>query len=132
MRICIVDDDPTASALLDDLLEDHGERVLLRDGTEAVTAHVKALDEGQPFDVFILDIIMPGMGGLEALKRIRDEENRRELPENKRACVVMLTNVRDELPRQKALGEFGADAFLFKPIDAAALKSTLDDLGFPA
>jgi DNA-binding NtrC family response regulator len=66
-RILIVDDDPDICFVLTRLLERHGHEA------SAVLNARKALDslESSPFDIAIIDIIMPDMDGIELIMKIR-------------------------------------------------------------
>jgi len=66
-------------------------------------------------DVVLLDVVMPGMDGFEVCRRLKDDEHLRQIP------VVFLTALRsDRDSRLKAI-EVGAEGFLTKPIEEAAL-----------
>ncbi|MFA7216415.1 MAG: response regulator [Candidatus Paceibacterota bacterium] len=70
----------------------------------AVSSSINALDKlraGEKYDVILLDIIMPGMDGMELLENIRKEKL---CPE---ATIIMLTNQPDEVDRAKELGVSG-------------------------
>lgn len=67
LRILIVDDDEVVAQSIARLLEGQGHQVnLAKDGETALWRYCK-----QPFDLVLSDIIMPGMGGIELLKRLR-------------------------------------------------------------
>ena len=86
------------------------------DGEEAVALFQKH----QP-DVLFLDITMPGIDGIEALKRIREI--------NANALVVMISADRQKSTKEKVLS-LGASAIISKPIDEEEFRSTLLKLVF--
>jgi two-component system response regulator MprA len=102
MRVLVVDDDP---AVLDSL-----ELVLQLDGFDVATASdgreaMRALALQRP-DAVLLDVLMPGLDGLEVCRRMRDTGDR--------TPVLMLT-ARDEVRERVAGLEAGADDYLAKP-----------------
>lgn len=86
------------------------------DGEEAVALFQKH----QP-DVLFLDITMPGIDGIEALKRIREI--------NANALVVMISADRQKSTKEKVLS-LGASAIISKPIDEEEFRTTLLKLVF--
>ena len=69
-----------------------------------VSSSVNALDKlrtGEVYDIIVLDIIMPGMDGIELLENIRKEKLCHE------AIIIMLTNQPDEIDKAKELGVAG-------------------------
>ncbi len=110
-RVLIIDDDLRLHELLATYLGQNGfavERAL--DGPAGLTKL-----EGGAFDAVLLDVMMPGMDGLEVCKRIR---RRWDVP------VLMLTARGDETDRIVGL-EIGADDYLPKPFNPRELLARL-------
>jgi len=102
MKILVVDDERAVRESLRRALELEGYDVeLAGDGLEGLTR----VEESQP-DVLILDVLMPGMDGLEMCRRLRRGGNR--LP------VLMLT-ARDAVENRVAGLDAGADDYVTKP-----------------
>jgi two-component system OmpR family response regulator len=89
------------------------------DVTEASdgTAGLAAVREGD-FDALVLDVMMPGMNGLEVLRLVRSEEGLLELP------VVVLT-AKAGAAAERESWDAGATAYLTKPFTGTALAATL-------
>ena len=113
-RILAVDDSETH---LQGLTE-----ALRRDSYHVVTAHSgeEALEllALQPVDCILLDLIMPGMGGLETCRRLKASADLREVP------VVMLTGTDDYATMIEALAA-GADDFISKSGDFTVLQARI-------
>lgn len=106
-KILLVDDDTVLTGLLAEYLETEGcEIVQVHNGADAV----KSAHEGK-FDIVVLDIMMPKLNGIEALKQIRTSS---VVP------VIMLTARGDDLDRILGL-ELGADDYLPKPCNPREL-----------
>ena len=76
LSVAVVDDEPGQRRLLREALEDAGYHVLeASDGESAI-----ALANGNSLDAMILDVRMPGMGGLEALKIIKSSMLKNSIP----------------------------------------------------
>ena len=108
MRVLIVEDDETMSALLARALREEGEAVVVeRDGIAAVE-----IARSHPFDVIILDVMLPGLDGFGVVHRLRQ-----------RGCqipILMLT-ARDT-DRDVVHGlNAGADDYLTKPFSLDVL-----------
>jgi len=115
MRILVVDDDPSvAEVLAASVRADHHEALVALDAAEALN-----ILESVPIDGVVLDIVMPDMGGLAALSRIRSRHPM--LP------VVMLSGHADDELVREALA-LGAIEVLRKPVALANLVNTLTRL----
>jgi DNA-binding response OmpR family regulator len=110
-KVLIIDDDARLFELLGEYLGENGfEAVHARSGV----AGLGELERGA-FDAVLLDIMMPGMDGLEVLRRIRIKN---------RIPVIMLTAKGDETDRVVGL-ELGADDYLPKPFGPRELLARL-------
>lgn len=109
-RILVVDDEPDISALVAYQLARESYRVrTAASGTEALTA----IEREVP-DLVILDLMLPGMSGLEVLAEIRRREEVASLP------VILLTARREEVDRVEGFRR-GADDYVAKPFSPQEL-----------
>ncbi len=117
IEILIVEDSPTQAEQLKYMLEKHYYQVLVAyNGKEAL----ELLGKHRP-TIVISDIIMPEMDGYELCRRIKTDENLKDIP------VILLTALSD--PRDVLRGlECGADNFVTKPYDEKYLCSRIDYL----
>jgi DNA-binding response OmpR family regulator len=109
-RILVVDDDPGILEIVSYSLANEGfELETAVDGADALARGLQ-----QPYDLIILDLVLPGLGGREVCRRLRSE-----------GCTVpilMLTAKDAELDRVLGL-ELGADDYVTKPFSQAELVS---------
>lgn len=106
-QIVMVDDDAEICELLVDFLCQHGYQVTAFSSAKALLAK---LDELAPA-LFILDIMLPDMSGLELCRKLRDQLS---------TPIIMLTALGEETDRVVGL-EIGADDYLTKPFAAREL-----------
>jgi len=107
-KILVVEDEKDLARLLEIHLRDMGAEVeVARDGTAGLAAALS-----RPWDLIILDIMLPGMDGLELCRRIRQRKD--YIP------VLMLTARGTELDRVLGL-ELGADDYVTKPFSIREL-----------
>jgi PAS domain S-box-containing protein len=118
-RILMVEDNPVNMMIGVALLERWGALVdQADDGPGALKAVDQAYSAGNPFDIVLMDVQMPGMSGHEVTRRLRQRYDRNELP------VVALTAAALVSEREDAMAA-GMNDFLTKPIDADRLRQTL-------
>jgi two-component system sensor histidine kinase BarA len=115
LKILVVDDDLLSQRLMQVLLKREGCEVdLASNGMEAFEA-IKA----QKYDIVFMDLQMPGMGGLEASRRIREWENR-----GQHTFIVALTA--SYLPENgQALFDAGIDNYISKPFEIEHIQHLL-------
>src|SRR5215831_14511251 len=111
-RILIVDDDPGQRSLLNSFLQSQGFETVVVDSGE------RALDtlRGGKFDLMISDVRMPGLSGLDTLRRARQEHA--TLPV---LLVTAFTDIRDAVAAMRD----GAVNYLPKPIDLDELLNSV-------
>lgn len=115
--ILVVDDEEYIQQLLQAVLSKEGYDVTIAGrGDEALK-----LIEGNTYDLIVLDVMMPGVDGLEVLKQIKSEERLKFIP------VIIMTALMDRDVRYRAL-DLGADEFLNKPIDIYELRARVRTL----
>ena len=116
MKALVVDDHLVTRMVLQGILRDHAEVHSCADGNEAVLVCKRALDSGDPYDLICMDVLMPVMGGIEALKLIRMEEELRGRLRPRAAKVVVITAADDIATINEAFRGL-SDAYVIKPID---------------
>lgn len=121
MRILVADDDYTTQQVLSAILGHLGEIVFTGDGQAAVEAHAAARQSGRPFAAVVLDILMPGLGGLDAARRIKAAEAK-DPGAAKPARIVFLSTIKDTGAKRDDLArEFAEACFAPKPVERDAL-----------
>jgi two-component system, chemotaxis family, chemotaxis protein CheY len=129
MRCLIVEDNEMAREGLKFFLADHAEIEVAVNGREAVTQFQLALSQQNPFDLVLLDIIMPEMDGQQALKLIRFAEQHDLAPDRKKAVIIMTTALNSPENMEEALWEGDCTDYLVKPIVRADLMAMLRRYG---
>lgn len=128
MRMLIAEDDVTSCMLLEELLKGYGSVTAVGDGVKAVEMVEKSLESSEPFDLICLDIMMPEMDGQEALKRIRDLEEKRGILSSDGSKILMITALDDVKNLSRAFKGL-CDGYLAKPINREKLMAELRNLG---
>jgi two-component system NarL family response regulator len=110
IRVVIADDHPVIRAGLRDLLSSHGDFVVAGEAADGLQA-VDVWHETKP-DVGLFDLRMPGLDGLEALRRIREQQPQ--------AAIVILTTMTSDADMDRAVAA-GANAYLPKQSSMAEI-----------
>lgn len=120
MKALVVDDDLITRIVLQEILSGYADVHSCVDGNEAVQAYRRALERGDPYDLICMDVLMPVMGGIEALKIIRREEELHGRFRPLATKIVIATAADDKDTIDQAFREL-CDAYIVKPIDAAEI-----------
>jgi len=116
-KILVVDDEPDVLALIKIILEGAGfEVVTANDGVEGLW---KARD-GNP-DLVLTDMVMPGLTGVDLLKKLKSKEETRRIP------VIIFSVLDRDVDRQMSK-EAGANDFLTKPRDAKEILAFVEKI----
>ena len=120
MKALVVDDDLVTRILLQEILAPYAEVHSCTDGKEAVWASTRALEHDGPYDLICMDLNMPTLDGLAALKLIRQAEARHGRFRPLGTKVIITTAADDVETIDKAFREL-CDAYIVKPIDGSEL-----------
>ncbi len=108
--ILVVDDQPQNIELLEAYLVPQGYEIIkAANGEEALS-----ILSGNPIDLILLDVMMPGMDGFEVTRRVRQDKAHQLLP------IILLTALRETEDRVRGI-EAGCDDFISKPFDRIEL-----------
>ena len=127
MKILIAEDDLASRKFLFKFLSAYGDCDMTVDGLEALDAFMMALNEDDPYELVCLDIMMPKLDGIKALKAIRDIEKDKGIDNSQRAKIIMTTAVNDTNIVFNAF-ETGCEAYAAKPIDTAKMVEVMQRL----
>ncbi|MEL6605149.1 MAG: response regulator [Cyanobacteria bacterium J06614_10] len=106
--VLVVDDNPTNLGLLCDVLDSHNYRVAVAQSGEAA---LESVEQVFP-DLILLDVMMPGIDGFEACKRLKANPKTKEIP------VLFMTALSDTVNKVQGLS-LGAVDYIPKPFDQA-------------
>jgi len=116
-RILVVDDKSGNRDVLSRMLRKQGFEVAeAGDGSDALTMLSESADKGKPFEVVLLDIVMPDVNGWEVLQKVKAD------PKLQNTAIIMISGVDDTDTIVRCL-ELGAADFVPKPFVPAILKA---------
>ncbi|MCJ8345430.1 response regulator [bacterium] len=132
MKTLIAEDEFVNRKLLQKFLSRYGDTDITIDGKEAIEAFKIALDEGEPYDLLCLDIMMPEVDGIKALKEIRAIEESRGISIGDNSVKIMMTTALND--SKHVLGAFrsGCESYLVKPFTRECILKELSKLGLIA
>ena len=115
--IMLVEDDEINRSMLRQLLQNSGYRVVeAANGTDAL----EVARREHP-NVILMDIDLPGLDGIGATRRIREQAELREIP-------IVITTAFDTPALRAAAEDAGCNEFLAKPLDTAKLRTLISSL----
>jgi two-component system chemotaxis response regulator CheY len=129
MKILIAEDDYVSRKFMFKFLSRFGECDVTVDGMETIEVFLMSLEEENYYDLVCLDIMMPEVDGLKALKTIRKLEEERNLAKDKRTKIIM-TSALNQTDEVTTAFDSGSEAYAVKPIDTEKMTQVLGKLGF--
>jgi two-component system NtrC family sensor kinase len=119
-RILVVEDDRDMVELLKHMLTPvHSEVLVAYSGDDAIRVLSEQAEQGNPVDLVLLDIMVPGMDGYEVAARMKADPRLRD------ASIIMTTAIDSVASKTLGLG-LGADDYLTKPFDPQELLARID------
>src|SRR5687767_1628561 len=113
-RLLVVDDNEMNRDMLSRRLERQGHAVTMAENGRQALERIRA----EPFDLVLLDIMMPELNGYEVLEQLKNDGDLRHIP------VIMISAV-DELDSVVRCIELGAEDYLSKPFSPVLLKARI-------
>jgi two-component system chemotaxis response regulator CheY len=128
VKSLIVDDELTSRELLTMILKAYGPADAVADGLDGLKAFNLALGR-EPYDLIMLDIMLPRMDGQQVLKAIRRIEQERGVVGLEQVKIVMISALGDFSNVSQAFAS-ACTSYLTKPILADKVQAELARLGF--
>jgi two-component system chemotaxis response regulator CheY len=127
LRILVVEDEFLSRNLLARMIMRYGSVDNAVDGNEAVTAIKAAYEEGKPYDLIFLDIMMPVKDGQTTLLELRGYEEARGIPPTDTCKVVMVTALGDAKNVMTAF-KSQCEGYLTKPYSMESVQEIVEKL----
>lgn len=116
-RILVAEDEDVLRMLIVDTLTDEGYDIVeASDGVEAFETYQK-----QKFDLLLLDYMMPGMTGIDVIKKVRGASVNNQVK-------IMILTAKTQQQDEEIAKEAGADFFLTKPFSTVKLIQYVEDI----
>ena len=109
------------------MVADLGECTTVENGPDAIATFEKGWQDWRPFDVILLDILMPDMDGKQVLLKIREIEGEKKIAQRQRVKIIMVTGLADKDTVMTCLQE-GCDDYILKPLDKQTIISKIKSL----
>jgi twitching motility two-component system response regulator PilH len=113
-KILIVDDSPTEALFMSDLLGTKGFKVSVAGNSDQAMARLEA----EPFDLILMDVVMPGQNGYQTTRAIKRDDRFKDIP------VIMCTSKGLDTDRIWGMRQ-GASDYIVKPVDSDELLSKI-------
>ena len=121
-HLLVVDDNATNRAILEELLDSWGVRHASADGPpNALELLARAVDNGDPFTIGLFDMQMPGISGLDLVRKVHQDDRFAALR------ILMLTSLGEHAARAEGLPQW-VERVLVKPVRQAELAQALQGL----
>jgi two-component system chemotaxis response regulator CheY len=129
MKCLIIDDDEFSRDYVATLLGNEAHCDEACNGTDAVAKFACALESEVPYDLVLLDIMMPDMNGHETARAIRSIEKEHGLEVGKKVNIVILTAINSPQDAMESFCAVQSAAYLVKPVSREKLSGVISKLG---
>lgn len=132
MKSIVVDDDKICGNIFKTELSKYGQCDFVNNGKDALEAYKKSMEEGNPYQLMVLDIIMPNMDGGEVLRSIRRLESEKNIWEMDRLRIIVATAYDDWYNRKIIIKNLNClyETHFIKSSDMNEFIDKVHELGF--
>lgn len=127
MKILIVDDELVSRKKMQKIVESLGESQAVDNGKDAMDSFVTAWEAWVPFDLILLDISMPEIGGVDVLNWIRSKEE--NILPFRRVKIIVVSANKDKNAIMECI-RAGCDDYIVKPFGVQIVHDKIEKLGF--
>lgn len=124
MRILVVDDEMVSRAKMQRLMQAMGDCQVAENGTQGIQMYSQAFDDGNAYELVLLDIEMPDMPGTQVLQHIRNKEKEG----SHQAAIIMVTAQSDEDNVLDCI-QGGCNDYITKPFTKETIQQKLAKMG---
>jgi len=121
LRVMVVDDNASSRQIIEEYLQSFNFRTTSVNSGQAALDELKTSYENKPYDLVIIDWMMPEMDGIATIRKKRDDSRVADIP-----VILMTAFGREEVIKQAE--NAGVNAFLLKPIKQSVLLDTIMDV----
>ena len=129
MKFLIVDDEVTSRNMVLTMLTGIAECDEAASGPEAIEKFKASAEADSPYNLILMDIVMPEMDGHATAKAIRLFEKEQGIPVDKRAKIIMLTALNSPQDAMESIFNAQSAAYIVKPVSKDNLLGTIGKLG---
>lgn len=127
LRLLVVDDEVMMGLLLKKHTMEYGSTDVVTDGFKALKAFRIAYEEGKPYNLVFLDLMIPGMDGQAILKSMREYESSHHADRKADCRIIMITASREPYDVLEAYKNQCSD-FLTKPLTWSTILAALQQV----
>jgi two-component system, chemotaxis family, chemotaxis protein CheY len=124
MRILVVDDESVSRRKMELIMRSFGQCDTVESGAAAIESFANAWENWAPFDLISLDLLMPEMNGDEVIKKIREMEKNKSVPEDKQVRIMVVTAKSDKDSIITCI-QAGCNEYIVKPFDRPIVQEKL-------
>lgn len=128
MKILLVDDDFFSRKLNEEILQFYGKVDISEDGKDGAEMYLDKLEQGDPYDLICVDIMMPIVSGFDLMEFIRVTEAAKGISENNRATIITISGLNNDYQIDISYQK-GSDMYFGKPLNPFKLEKFLKESG---
>jgi CheY-like chemotaxis protein len=129
IKVLIVDDHLTSAKIVDRFLSSYTQCEYVDNGFDAIIKFEEAHEAHEPYDLILLDVMMPQLSGIETMEKIRGlEEKHKDLYDNT-VKIILLTAIEESIDNLLLSPNMFYDAYLQKPVVGKTILKEMELIG---